>query len=179
VQWTATASHAGETRDPSRVLEQGPDRQRTPRRCSGGVSSIVWSLPDAMGSPSDGSPDPATAATTIETPIHQPRRVFIKNLIGSLAGLRRRSESAERSEMLSGRPLPSPGRVFHSLTPGFSPDLRPPIEPPACPFAPGRWKTVLPLDGSLCAAPATPRSLPAPEEPLPSQRSRVGARLEG
>jgi len=40
VQWTATASHARNVRDPSRVLEQGPDRQRTPDWCSGGVSSI-------------------------------------------------------------------------------------------------------------------------------------------
>jgi Na+-transporting NADH:ubiquinone oxidoreductase subunit NqrF len=28
-----------------RVLEQGPDRQRAPEACSGGVSSMVWSLP--------------------------------------------------------------------------------------------------------------------------------------
>ncbi len=32
--------HAGNVRDPSRVLEQGPDRQRAPDWCSGGVSSI-------------------------------------------------------------------------------------------------------------------------------------------
>jgi len=32
--------HARNVRDPSRVLEQGPDRQRAPRCCSGGVSSI-------------------------------------------------------------------------------------------------------------------------------------------
>jgi hypothetical protein len=32
--------HARNVRDPSRVLEQGPDRQRTPVWCSGGVSSI-------------------------------------------------------------------------------------------------------------------------------------------
>jgi hypothetical protein len=30
-----------------RVLEQGPDRQRAPDACSGGVSSIFWSLPVA------------------------------------------------------------------------------------------------------------------------------------
>ena len=29
-----------DVRDPSRVLEQGPDRQRAPDKCSGGVSSI-------------------------------------------------------------------------------------------------------------------------------------------
>ena len=45
VQWTAglldeQTSHAREARDPSRLLEQGPDRQRTPGSCSGGVSSI-------------------------------------------------------------------------------------------------------------------------------------------
>ena len=40
VQWTATRLHARNVRDPSRVLEQGPDRQRTPGWCSGGVSSI-------------------------------------------------------------------------------------------------------------------------------------------
>ena len=33
VQWTATASHAREASDPLRVLEQGPDRQRTPGGC--------------------------------------------------------------------------------------------------------------------------------------------------
>ena len=32
--------HARNVRDPSRVLEQGPDRQRAPDWCSGGVSSI-------------------------------------------------------------------------------------------------------------------------------------------
>ncbi len=32
---------AENVRDPSRVLEQGPDRQRTPGLCSGGVSSIT------------------------------------------------------------------------------------------------------------------------------------------
>jgi hypothetical protein len=32
--------YARNVRDPSRVLEQGPDRQRTPVGCSGGVSSI-------------------------------------------------------------------------------------------------------------------------------------------
>jgi hypothetical protein len=32
--------HARNVRDPSRVLEQGPDRQRAPGWCSGGVSSI-------------------------------------------------------------------------------------------------------------------------------------------
>jgi hypothetical protein len=40
VQWTATLRHARNVRDPSRVLEQEPDRQRAPRCCSGGVSSI-------------------------------------------------------------------------------------------------------------------------------------------
>ena len=40
MQWTATEIHAGNVRDPSRVLEQGPDRQRAPDGCSGGVSSI-------------------------------------------------------------------------------------------------------------------------------------------
>jgi hypothetical protein len=33
-------NHARNIRDPSRVLEQGPDRQRAPRCCAGGVSSI-------------------------------------------------------------------------------------------------------------------------------------------
>ncbi len=33
-------SHAREARDSSRLLEQGPDRQRTPGSCSGGLSSI-------------------------------------------------------------------------------------------------------------------------------------------
>ena len=36
----ATTSRAGDIRDPLRVLEQGPDRQRAPIWCSGGVSSI-------------------------------------------------------------------------------------------------------------------------------------------
>jgi hypothetical protein len=45
MQWTASGllkvnSHARNIRDPSRVLEQGPDRQRAPLWCSGGVSSI-------------------------------------------------------------------------------------------------------------------------------------------
>jgi hypothetical protein len=40
VQWTATWLHARNVRNPSRVLEQGPDRQLTPGCCSGGVSSI-------------------------------------------------------------------------------------------------------------------------------------------
>ena len=40
MQWTATGLHARNVRDPSRVLEQGPDRQRAPGWCSGGVSSI-------------------------------------------------------------------------------------------------------------------------------------------
>ena len=45
VQWTAwlldeQTSDAREARDPSRLLEQGPDRQRTPGSCSGGMSSI-------------------------------------------------------------------------------------------------------------------------------------------
>ncbi len=53
--------HARNVRDPSRVLEQGPDRQRTPGWCSGGVSSIAgasWgdglsiSLLAAQGNPS-------------------------------------------------------------------------------------------------------------------------------
>jgi hypothetical protein len=38
VQWTAV--QARNVRDPLRVLEQGPDRQRAPTGCSGGVSSI-------------------------------------------------------------------------------------------------------------------------------------------
>jgi len=38
MQWTAIA--ARNIRDPLRVLEQGPDRQRAPVWCSGGVSSI-------------------------------------------------------------------------------------------------------------------------------------------
>ena len=38
MQWTAIA--ARNIRDPLRVLEQGPDRQRAPIWCSGGVSSI-------------------------------------------------------------------------------------------------------------------------------------------
>ena len=44
VQWTACVpsrkNHAMNVSDPSRMLEQGPDRQRAPRCCSGGVSSI-------------------------------------------------------------------------------------------------------------------------------------------
>jgi hypothetical protein len=44
VQWTACVPsrkwHARNISNPSRVLEQGPDRQRTPDCCSGGVSSI-------------------------------------------------------------------------------------------------------------------------------------------
>ncbi len=40
MQWTATLRHARNIRDPLRVLEQGPDRQRAPCCCSGGVSSI-------------------------------------------------------------------------------------------------------------------------------------------
>ena len=40
VQWTAKLRHARNISDPSRVLEQGPDRQRAPGCCSGGVSSI-------------------------------------------------------------------------------------------------------------------------------------------
>ena len=32
--------HARNIRDPSKMLEQGPDRQRAPCRCSGGLSSI-------------------------------------------------------------------------------------------------------------------------------------------
>ncbi len=59
VQWTATASHARETSDPLRVLEQGPDRQRTPGACSGGVSSMLWSLPVSMNSQSVGQPSGA------------------------------------------------------------------------------------------------------------------------
>jgi hypothetical protein len=31
---------ARNARDPSKMLEQGPDRQRAPCRCSGGLSSI-------------------------------------------------------------------------------------------------------------------------------------------
>ena len=38
MQWTAI--RPGTSVDPSRVLEQGPDRQRAPTGCSGGVSSI-------------------------------------------------------------------------------------------------------------------------------------------
>jgi len=38
MQWTAVA--ARNINDPLRVLEQGPDRQRAPVWCSGGVSSI-------------------------------------------------------------------------------------------------------------------------------------------
>ena len=38
MQWTAI--RPGTSGDPSRVLEQGPDRQRAPTGCSGGVSSI-------------------------------------------------------------------------------------------------------------------------------------------
>ena len=38
MQWTAV--QARNIRDPLRVLEQGPDRQRAPICCSGGVSSI-------------------------------------------------------------------------------------------------------------------------------------------
>ncbi len=47
VQWRATGLLEQSSRDtpgtseiPSRVLEQGPDRQRAPTDCSGGVSSI-------------------------------------------------------------------------------------------------------------------------------------------
>jgi hypothetical protein len=44
MQWTACVSsrksHARNIRDPSRVLEQGPDRQRAPDVWCGGVSSI-------------------------------------------------------------------------------------------------------------------------------------------
>jgi len=36
----ATGPRSGDIRDPLRVLEQGPDRQRAPTWCSGGVSSI-------------------------------------------------------------------------------------------------------------------------------------------
>ncbi len=57
-QWTATVhdkvSHAREASDPLRVLEQGPDRQRTPGGCSGGVCSMLWSLPVLMDSRSVG-----------------------------------------------------------------------------------------------------------------------------
>ena len=51
VQWTAAehtqtvVSHAREVSDPMRVLEQGPDRQRAPGCCLGGLSSMLWSLP--------------------------------------------------------------------------------------------------------------------------------------
>ena len=51
MQWTAAehtqtvVSHAREVSDPMRVLEQGPDRQRAPGCCSGGLSSMLWSLP--------------------------------------------------------------------------------------------------------------------------------------
>ena len=41
VQWTTRDHQVRNVRDPLRLLEQGPDRQRTPRCCSGGVSSIV------------------------------------------------------------------------------------------------------------------------------------------
>ena len=41
--------HARNVSDPLRVLEQGPDRQRTPDGCSGGVSSMRWSLPGVDG----------------------------------------------------------------------------------------------------------------------------------
>ena len=44
MQWKVTEhvgnSHARNIRDPLRVLEQGPDRQRAPICCSGGLSSI-------------------------------------------------------------------------------------------------------------------------------------------
>ena len=49
MQWTATLRHARNIRDPSRVLEQGPDRQRAPDGCSGGSSSMDWSLPCVVG----------------------------------------------------------------------------------------------------------------------------------
>ncbi|MEY3735383.1 MAG: hypothetical protein RLZZ624_441 [Cyanobacteriota bacterium] len=42
----------GEARDPVRVLEQGPDRQRTPWIWLGGVSSMAWSLRIPMASAS-------------------------------------------------------------------------------------------------------------------------------
>ena len=78
MQWTATVRHAWNVSDPSRVLEQGPDRQRTPGGCSGGVSSMVRSLPRVVGvsigclaNPRKGAAGRRHPSFPCETAVHQ------------------------------------------------------------------------------------------------------------
>jgi len=54
--------HARNVRDPSRVLEQGPDRQRAPDWCSGGVSSICGASESRCHH--DGPASPGEQAST-------------------------------------------------------------------------------------------------------------------
>jgi hypothetical protein len=72
----------GKPEIPTRVLEQGPDRQHTPDDGSGGVSSMNWSLPGVVESGSDRPRPTARGNGEADRALDLPRSGFIKKRHG-------------------------------------------------------------------------------------------------